>query len=68
MNQKIIAQGDIQAEIGEILLGQKPGRENDEEVTIFDSTGTAIQDNTTATRIYRNALEGKVGAFFEFLE
>jgi ornithine cyclodeaminase/alanine dehydrogenase len=68
LNQKIMTKGDIHAEIGEILLGKKPGRENDEEVTIFDSTGMAIQDNTTATKIYRNALEGKVGAFFEFLE
>jgi len=68
LNQKIMTKGDIHAEIGEILLGQKPGRENDEEVTIFDSTGMAIQDNTTATKIYRNAIETKVGAFFEFLE
>lgn len=68
LNQKIMTQGDIHAEIGEILLGRKPGRENDEEVTIFDSTGMAIQDNTTATKIYRNAREGKVGASFEFLE
>lgn len=68
LNQKILAQRDIHAEIGEILLGRKPGRENDEEVTIFDSTGMAIQDNTTASMIYRNALDGKVGTFFEFFE
>jgi alanine dehydrogenase len=68
LNQKIMTQADIHAEIGEILLGRKPGRENDEEVTIFDSTGMAIQDNTTATKIYRNALEKKVGTFFEFFE
>jgi ornithine cyclodeaminase/alanine dehydrogenase len=66
VSQKIMTRDDIHAEIGEILLGKKPGRENDEEVTIFDSTGMAIQDNTTATRIYRNALENKVGTFFEF--
>jgi alanine dehydrogenase len=64
---KILAPGDIHAEIGEILLGNKPGRENDEEITIFDSTGMAIQDNTTAAKIYRNAIENKVGSFFEFL-
>ncbi|MEO6293735.1 MAG: ornithine cyclodeaminase family protein, partial [Burkholderiaceae bacterium] len=67
INAKIMTQGDIHAEIGDILLGKKPGRENDEEVTIFDSTGMAIQDNTTAAKIYRNAIENKVGAFFEFL-
>lgn len=68
LNKKIITQDGIHGEIGEILLGKKPGRESDEEVTIFDSTGMAIQDNTTATKIYRNALEGKVGTFFEFIE
>ena len=67
LNENIITKGDIHAEIGEILLGRKPGRQNDEEVTIFDSTGMAIQDNTTATRIYRNAIERGVGTFFEFV-
>lgn len=63
----IMTAKDIHAEIGDILLGRKPGRENDQEVTIFDSTGMAIQDNTTAAKIYRNALERKAGTFFGFL-
>lgn len=68
LNREIISKDDIHAEIGEILLGAKPGRENDDEVTIFDSTGMAIQDNTTATKIYRNAIERGIGTFFEFIE
>ncbi|PAU60935.1 ornithine cyclodeaminase family protein [Pseudomonas indica] len=67
LNAKIIGLDDIHGEIGEILLGTKPGRENDEEITIFDSTGMAIQDNTTAEKIYRNALDNNVGTFFAFL-
>lgn len=67
LNEKIISLDDIHGEIGEILLGTKPGRENDEEITIFDSTGMAIQDNTTAEKIYRNALENNVGTLFAFL-
>ncbi|MDH4558157.1 ornithine cyclodeaminase family protein [Pseudomonas sp. BN417] len=66
LNEKIIALDDIHGELGEILLGRKSGRENDEEITIFDSTGMAIQDNTTAEKIYRNALENNVGTFFAF--
>jgi alanine dehydrogenase len=66
LNKKIITQNEIHGEIGEILLGNKPGRENDEEITIFDSTGMAIQDSTTAEKIYRNALGNGVGTFFEF--
>lgn len=68
LNKNIITQDDIHGEIGEVLLGKKTGRENDEEVTIFDSTGMAIQDNTTSSKIYRNALERNVGTFFEFFE
>lgn len=67
LNKNIIRQDDIHAEIGEILLGKKPGRETDDEVTIFDSTGMAIQDNTTAHRIYRNAVASNTGASFEFI-
>lgn len=64
----IIGRDGIHAEIGEILLGRKPGREREGEITIFDSTGMAIQDNTTAAKIYRNALAQGVGTFFEFLK
>ncbi|PDS41241.1 ornithine cyclodeaminase family protein [Rhizobium anhuiense] len=66
LNKNLIRRDDIHGEIGEILLGKKPGRENDVEVTIFDATGMAIQDNTTASRIYRNAIERNVGTFFQF--
>ena len=68
LKNNVITKDDIHAEIGEILLGKKAGRENDEEITIFDSTGMAIQDNTTASKIYQNAIENKVGTFFEFFE
>jgi ornithine cyclodeaminase/alanine dehydrogenase len=66
IDREIIAKEDIHGEIGEILLGQKPGRESDDEITIFDSTGMAIQDNTTAGRIYRNAVANGIGTFFSF--
>lgn len=68
LNKNIITKDGIHGEIGEILLGKKPGRENDEEITIFDSTGMAIQDNTTSSKIYQNAIEKNVGTFFEFFE
>jgi ornithine cyclodeaminase/alanine dehydrogenase len=68
LDKNIIARDGIHAEIGEILLGKKPGRESDAEITIFDSTGMAVQDNTTAGAIYRTALERQVGTFFSFFE
>lgn len=34
----------IHAEIGEVVAGLKPGRENDREITLFKSVGLAVQD------------------------
>lgn len=48
---------EIYAQIGEIVAGIKPGRANDDEITIFDSTGLAIQDVATGTIVYKRALE-----------
>ena len=59
---------DIYCEIGQILLGQKPGRENDSEITIFDTTGMAVQDNVTAVKIYERALALGLGAYYDFTE
>ncbi|APG87852.1 ornithine cyclodeaminase (plasmid) [Sinorhizobium americanum CCGM7] len=68
LDRNIITRSDIHGEIGEVLLGRKPGRESDDEITIFDSTGMAIQDNTTASKIYQNAAANNVGTFFQFFE
>ncbi|WFU50166.1 ornithine cyclodeaminase family protein [Sinorhizobium terangae] len=68
LNKNIITKDDIHGEIGEVLLGRKPGRESEDEITIFDSTGMAIQDNTTASKLYQNAIANNVGTFFHFFE
>jgi ornithine cyclodeaminase/alanine dehydrogenase-like protein (mu-crystallin family) len=38
------------------VAGDLPGRTNDDEITIFDSTGTAIQNVAAAVLIYKRAL------------
>ena len=40
----IIPNADIDAEIGEIVNGDKPGRQSDSEITFFKSVGVAVQD------------------------
>jgi len=52
---------DVDAEIGEVVAGLKPGRENDEQITVFCSTGLAVQDALTAKIVYDHAVEQKVG-------
>jgi alanine dehydrogenase len=51
----------VNAEIGEIVAGLKPGRENDEQITVFCSTGLAVQDALTAKIVYDHAMNQKVG-------
>jgi ornithine cyclodeaminase/alanine dehydrogenase len=62
----ILRPANIHAEIGEIILGKKPGRENPDEVTIFDTVGMAIQDIVTAAILYKGALEKGLGTRYEF--
>jgi len=45
----IISEQDIYAELGEIVLGKKAGRQNDDEITYFKSVGIAVQDIAAAT-------------------
>ncbi|MBO3832769.1 MAG: alanine dehydrogenase [Candidatus Brockarchaeota archaeon] len=49
----------IHAELGEIIVGKKAGRTSDDEITVFDSTGLAIQDLAAAALVYRKV--GKLG-------
>jgi alanine dehydrogenase len=46
---------DIYAQIGEVLAGKKPGRSDEQEITIFDSTGLAIQDVAAGFVVYEKA-------------
>lgn len=50
------------AELGEIITGKKPGRENDKEITLFKSNGLAIQDAATAKLVYDKAIAAGIGA------
>ncbi len=49
-------------QLGEVLTGTAEGRRSDDEVTLFDSTGLAIQDLAIAQAVYEGWLEGGVEA------
>jgi len=57
----VIQRSDIHAELGEIVVGLKPGRESDNEITLFKSVGLGIQDAATANLAFRKAREAKIG-------
>jgi ornithine cyclodeaminase/alanine dehydrogenase-like protein (mu-crystallin family) len=58
----------VHAELGQIITGKKPGRESDNEIIIFDSTGTALQDVVVAAIVYEKALINGIGTKFNFSE
>jgi alanine dehydrogenase len=62
----LISTDDVRAELGEVIVGKKPGRSSDDEITIFDGTGTALQDAAGAAAAYERALESGIGVFFDF--
>src|SRR5262245_52961295 len=43
-------------ELADVVAGRRPGRRTAEEITIFDSTGTAIEDVAAAAVVYENAM------------
>jgi ornithine cyclodeaminase/alanine dehydrogenase-like protein (mu-crystallin family) len=51
----------VHAELGEIVARRKPGRLSDDEIIIFDSTGTALQDVAAAALIDERAIETSRG-------
>ena len=53
------------AKLGEIIIGKKPPRESDEEITLFKSTGLAIQDVATAKLVYDRAVKQSIGTEVE---
>jgi len=58
---------DIDAEIGELVVGAKAGRTDDTGVTVFDSTGLAIQDVATAHVVYKRAMAGEAGQPYDLV-
>lgn len=55
----------VYATLGQIAAGEKPGRTDDTQVTVFDGTGVAVQDLAVAGLLYRQALEQGLGRLVE---
>lgn len=51
----------LHAELGEIVIGRKPGRESDDEIIILNPMGMAIEDIACAKVIYNKACSERVG-------
>jgi alanine dehydrogenase len=61
----LVKREDVSAELGEVVACRKPGRTSAEEVTIFDSPGTAFQDVAAAAVVYEKAVKAGRGTLFD---
>ena len=60
-SEGVIGDEHIRAELGELLLGTKPGRESPSEITLFKSLGLAVEDVAAAHHIYAQAVQRGIG-------
>ncbi len=55
IEQGLITPDHIHAEIGELVLGRKTGRVDEEQITVFKSVGVAVQDAMAGRLAMQNA-------------
>ena len=58
----------VHSELGAIVAGKKAGRECENEIIVFDSTGMALQDVAAASIVYEKAIARQMGTTFSFDE
>lgn len=61
INQGLITQDHVHAEIGEVSRKSKTGRTSPEQITLFKSCGVAVQDAVSASIVLENAEKEKLG-------
>ena len=61
IDEGAITADDLGCELGDVLLGRKPGRKSPEEVTLFKSVGLSVQDVAAASTALRRAREQGLG-------
>jgi alanine dehydrogenase len=61
LREGLITEDEIAGEIGKVIAGELEGRQFDEQITVFDSTGIALQDSATVPLEYERAVAAGVG-------
>jgi alanine dehydrogenase len=56
-----LTRDNVHAELADIVTARKPGRRSRDEITIFDSTGTALEDVAAAAVVYERAVAAGAG-------
>ncbi len=61
----MIDEGHIAGTLGEVIIGQVPGRTDDDQITIFGSLGLGLEDVAAAAHVYAAALADGSGTIIE---
>ncbi|MEE6210254.1 ornithine cyclodeaminase family protein [Salarchaeum sp. III] len=61
LDEGVVTEDHIHAELGEVLVGEADGRTSDDEITVFDSGGTGIETAAAAYLLYERAEEAGRG-------
>jgi alanine dehydrogenase len=61
LREGLISEADVAGEFGKVICGELEGRQSDDQVTVFDSTGIALQDSATVPLEYERAVAAGVG-------
>lgn len=65
ISEGLLTRDRIAGTLSQVVSGRLPGRLSDEEITIFDSTGLAVQDIAVAVLAYERALESGAGSWID---
>ena len=66
VEEGVVDERHVHAELGEIVAGTAVGRETDAEITVFDSGGTGIETVAAAGMLYERATERGLGSTIQF--
>jgi ornithine cyclodeaminase/alanine dehydrogenase-like protein (mu-crystallin family) len=56
-----LSPSDVHATLADVVAGRRPGRRSVDEITIFDSTGVALEDVAAAAAVYEKAVRARRG-------
>ena len=65
LREGVIQASDIRCEIGKLILGRAKGRENEEQITIYDACGMALLDIACAKAALELAEQNNIGQIVE---
>lgn len=66
MDEGVVDEDDIHAELGDVIVGEAPGRTTQDQLTVFDSGGTGIETTAAAYMLYQRAREAGCGTIIDF--